>query len=239
MYNGVPTAVYPVNPNRNSSIQPLASVSLYVNGSINSLHGPGAGQPAVQDRAAITITATSDITVTGDVLYKTEPVTLTQGQVAAGVPANSPPGTLIPGNDNGQALGIYTPNGNIILSVDNIASGNIEVDASLAAMSSGGSNGITIGNNIPNNITVVGGRIQSQAMMLGVVGVTTRNILFDRRYANSAYAPAFFPCTSAAIVRGTNNTYQYTVAAPASSLKAMATSYVVPSRIVAALNAGH
>jgi Tfp pilus assembly protein PilX len=236
--SGLPTDLYPVNPNRDPSIQPLASVSLYVNGSISSLEGPGNGLPAVQDRAAMTITATSNITITDDILYKTAPVTRAQGQVAPGVPANSPMGTLIPGNDNGQALGIYTPSGNIILSVDNIDSGNIEVDASLAAMHSGGSNGITIGNAIPNNITVIGGRIQSQAMTIGQVGVTVRNILFDRRYANSAYAPPFFPCTSAAIVRGQTHVYQYTVVAPQSSLTAIPSSYTVPSRMVAAANAG-
>jgi Tfp pilus assembly protein PilX len=235
---GVPTALYPVNPNRDPSIQPLTSVSLYVNGSISSLHGPGDGLPAVQDRAAMTITASSNITITDDILYVTAPVTRAQGQVAPGVPANSPMGTLIPGNDNGQALGIYSPNGNIILSVDNIESRNIEVDASLAAMRSNGTNGITIGNTIPYNITVVGGRIQSQAMALGQVGVTVRNILFDRRYANSAYAPPFFPCTSAAIVRGQIHDYQYTVVAPDSSLKAIPSSYMVPSRMVAAANAG-
>lgn len=236
--SGLPTNLYPVNPNRDPSIQPLTSLSLYVNGSISSLHGPGAGLPAVQDRAAMTITATSDITITDDILYNTAPVTRAQGQIAPGVPANSPMGTLIPGNDNGQALGIYSPNGNIILNVDNIDSRNIEVDASLAAMRSNGTNGITIGNTIPYNITVVGGRIQSQAMALGQVGVTVRNILFDRRYANSAYAPPFFPCTSAAIVRGQIHDYQYTVVAPDSSLKAIPSSYMVPSRMVAAANAG-
>jgi Tfp pilus assembly protein PilX len=237
---GLPTNAYPVNPNRPLAIQPATSLSLYVNGNINSLHGPGAGLPAVQDHAAMTITATGNITITGDLIYNTRPVTMTQGQVAPGVPPNSPPGTLIPGNDNGQALGIYTATGNIFLDVGGISSRNIEVDASMATLSNGGSGGITIGTNgvYANNINIVGGRIQNNIMTLGNSS-TVRNVLFDRRYANSAYAPPFFPSTSGAVVRGTNHAYTYTVVSDPDSLKAIATTYVVPSRLVTAANAGH
>jgi Tfp pilus assembly protein PilX len=235
---GLPTNVNPVNPNRDPSIQPDASSSVYVNGSINSLHGPGAGLSGVQDGMAMTVTATGDISITGDVLYKTVPVTETQGQVAPGVPANSPPGTLIPGNDNGQALGIFTSTGNIYVNVDNISSGNIEIDASLATLSTGGSGGVTVGgSSYANTLTIIGGRIQNQIMVLGDSG-TVRNVFFDRRYANSAYAPPFFPATSRSIVQGTSPNGQYAVA-PASSLQAIPTSYSVPSRLVAAANAGH
>ena len=44
---------------------------LYVDGNINSLSGPGQGQAAIQDGAAMTITAADNVVVTGDVLYKT------------------------------------------------------------------------------------------------------------------------------------------------------------------------
>src|SRR5947209_4695144 len=50
---------------------------LYVDGNITSLSGPVAGKPAIQDGTAVTITAANDITLTGDILYKTAPVTKT------------------------------------------------------------------------------------------------------------------------------------------------------------------
>ncbi|MBZ5553893.1 MAG: hypothetical protein LAO21_14315 [Acidobacteriia bacterium] len=233
---GLPTNIYPVNPSRPAAIQPAASVSLYVNGVISSLHGPGPGLAAVADHAAMTITATGNVTITGDLIYSTRPVTTTQGQVANGVPPNSPPGTLIPGNDNGQALGIYTSTGNIILDVSGIPSHNIEVDASMATLSNGGNGGITVPNNGPyaNNINIIGGRIQNNIMTLGNSG-TVRNVLFDRRYAGSAYAPPFFPSTSGAVVNGTNHSYAFTVSP--NPFKAIATSYIVPSRLVTAANA--
>ncbi|MBZ5535283.1 MAG: pilus assembly PilX N-terminal domain-containing protein [Acidobacteriia bacterium] len=236
--SGLPTNVNPVNPNRPASQQPAASISLYVNGAINSLHGPGPGLPGVQDSAAMTITATGNITITGDLDYHTRPVTTTQGQVAPGVPPNSPPGTLIPSNDNGQALGIYTSTGNIYIDVSGIQSRNIEIDASMATLSNGGNGGITVGGGVnASNITIVGGRIQNNIMVLGNSS-TVRNVLFDRRYANSAYAPPFFPSTNAAAIRGTDHTFTYPVAADPNSLRAVATSYVVPSRLLTAANAG-
>jgi len=81
---------------------------LYVNGSITGLSGPGQGVAAVQDSNAITVTAANNVTITGDILYKTPPVTLTQNQIP-GPP--TPADTLIPGNNKGQALGIFTANG--------------------------------------------------------------------------------------------------------------------------------
>src|SRR5207249_4046276 len=70
-----------------NNITSKAATMLYVDGAITALKGPGSGQPAVQDYAQITITAKNDITATGDVTYKTEPVTTTQNQI---VPGTSP-----------------------------------------------------------------------------------------------------------------------------------------------------
>ena len=58
---------------------------LYVDGSINSFSGPGQGQAAIQDTSAMTITAADNVVVTGDVLYKTPPVTTTQNETVNGV----------------------------------------------------------------------------------------------------------------------------------------------------------
>ena len=73
---------------------------LYVDGNIASLSGPGEYQPAINNGVALTITAASNVTVTGDIRYETEPV-VTSG--------SSPPlDTLIPANNTGQVLGIFT-----------------------------------------------------------------------------------------------------------------------------------
>jgi len=50
------------------------------------------------------------VTVTGDILYKTPPVTQTQNQIP-GTPAD----TLIPGNDNHRSWGFFTAAGDIQL----------------------------------------------------------------------------------------------------------------------------
>ncbi|HXV16028.1 MAG TPA: hypothetical protein VD758_04575, partial [Gemmatimonadaceae bacterium] len=43
-----------------------------------------------------------------------------------------------------------------------------------------------------NKLTIVGGRIQNQ---MKNIGATTRNVFFDRRYANGL-APPWFPSTT-------------------------------------------
>ena len=73
---------------------------LYVNGSINSLSG------VVNDYTALDITAYNNINVTGNVTYKTEPVTLT----ASG---STPVHSLVPNSNTGQSLGLFTNNGSV------------------------------------------------------------------------------------------------------------------------------
>ena len=159
---------------------------LYADGNINSLSGPGQGLPAINDTIALTVTAAANVTVTGDILYKTEPVTLTQNQIP-GQPAD----TLIPGNNNGQTLGIYTGTGDVQLN-NKQANGNLEIDASLATISQGGSGGlVNVGAQI-NTLTIVGGRIQNQ---IKNINTTTRNVFFDRRYSQNGFAPPWFPST--------------------------------------------
>jgi len=109
---------------------------LYVNGNITSLSGPGQGVPAVQDGTALTITAAGNVTVTGDILYNKEPVTTTQNQIPG-----SPADTLIPGNNSGQVLGIFTGSGDIQLK-NGQSNGNLEIDASLATISNNGTGGL-------------------------------------------------------------------------------------------------
>jgi len=195
--NGVPQQRDPVS---NSVIGP--ATLLYVDGNITALSGTGQGVAAIQDGTALTITAAGNVAITGDILYKTEPVTLTQNQIP-GTPAD----TLIPGNDKGQTLGIFTASGDIQL--NNLQSnGNLEIDASIATISSGGSGGLINTGNSINKLTIVGGRIQNQ---MKDIGSTTRNVYFDRRYANGI-APPWFPATTisnAGMVSGTTATSSF------------------------------
>jgi Tfp pilus assembly protein PilX len=189
--SGIPDQI---DPATSAVVGPATMV--YCNGSITGLSGPGQGVAAIQDGADVTVTAANDVTITGDIVYKTPPVTLAANQIP-GTPAD----TLIPGNNNGQALGIFTANGNINLA-NTQANGNLEIDASLATIcdpSSGGCSGngglVNTGSGI-NTLNIVGGRIQNQIMN---IGATTRNVFFDRRYAQNGFAPPWFPSTTVSV----------------------------------------
>lgn len=184
--SGSTTTVVTGVPDYRGGSSPTPGTMLYVDGSISSLSGPSSGA-AIQDGYSTNITAASNITVTGNILYKTEPVTLTQNQIP-GTPAD----TLIPGNNNGQSLGIFTAGGNLNLSVPT-AGQNLEIDASIATIKQGGSGGIVNTGNAINTLTIVGGRIQNTIQN---INSNTRNILFDRRYAQGGFAPPWFPSTT-------------------------------------------
>lgn len=154
---------------------------LYVNGTITSLSGPSSGA-AVANGTGLTVTASGDVDITGNITYQEEPVTLT----ATG---STPADTLIPANNQGQMLGIFTAGGNVNL--DLARSGNLEIDASIAEISSGGSGGLDNTGAAINTLTIVGGRIQNTIQN---INSTTRNVFFDRRYANGM-APPWFPST--------------------------------------------
>jgi hypothetical protein len=176
-------------------IDPVTNASspatmLYVDGSVTSLSGPGQGLPAIQDASSVTVTAAQNVAVTGDILYKTPPVTLTQNQIP-GQPADS----LIPGNDTKQALGIFTASGDIQLN-NKQANGNLEIDASLATISAGGTGGLTNVGSAINTLTIVGGRIQNQ---IKNINATTRNVFFDRRFSQNGFAPPWFPATTVSL----------------------------------------
>ena len=129
------------------------------------------------------------MTVTGDILYKTPPVTQTQNQIP-GTPAD----TLIPGNDNQQVLGIFTAAGDIQLK-NSQPNGNLEIDGSLATISQNGTGGIVNVGNAINTLTVVGGRIQNQIKNINSI---TRNVFFDGRFSSNGFAPPWFPSTTVA-----------------------------------------
>jgi Tfp pilus assembly protein PilX len=174
-------------PSNLNATSPTEAVMVYVDGSITSL--AGAGTSSIQDNSAVTVTANGDMTVTGNITYKTEPVTMTQNQIP-GTPAD----TLItlPASASQQVLGLFTATGNVNLAVG--ANGqNLEIDASIAAISANGSGGMVNNGNSINTLNIVGGRIQSTIQN---IGATTRNVFFDRRFAQGNFAPPWFPSTS-------------------------------------------
>jgi hypothetical protein len=158
---------------------------LYVDGNITALRGGGEGVGTIQDGTALDVVASGDVTITGDIRYVHEPVTLTQS-------GSTPADTLIPANDHGQTLGIFTANGDIKLA-NAQSSRNLEIDGSIATISQGGSGGLVNTGTAINTLTIVGGRIQNTIQN---INSTTRNVWFDRRYAQAGFSPPWFPSTT-------------------------------------------
>ncbi|HYB61671.1 MAG TPA: PilX N-terminal domain-containing pilus assembly protein [Methylomirabilota bacterium] len=201
--SGASTKVINGLPDNYAGSSPTEAALLYVNGNITSLSGPGQGQTAVQNGSAVTIVAADNVTITGDLLYAEEPVTETQNQTGP----NTPIDTLIPANNYGQVLGIFTNNQYGQIQMNNQqANGNLEIDASIAMISQGGSGcWINTGNQI-NTLNLVGGRIANTACN---GNTTTRNIYFDRRFLTNGFAPPWFPATTVTTT-GTPKASSYT-----------------------------
>ena len=179
-----------------SGTTPQPGTMVYVDGDITGLSGTGQGVAGIQDHNAITITADGDINITGDLIYKTEPVTTSANQIVSGTsPAccnGSPADTLIPGHDNGQVFGLFTGAGNIIFDSP-YNNNNLEVDGSMAAIVQGQSYGFNTSGSI-NTLTNVGGRIENAAHS---VNMNAFNVYFDRRFtADPGFAPPWFPSTT-------------------------------------------
>jgi hypothetical protein len=191
--SGVTTTVVTGVPTQydNCGTPPCAALRdatmIYVDGQISALKGPGSNGAAIQDQHALTVVAANDVIITDDILYKTKPVTTTQNQIPG-----TPPATLIPGNDNGQVLGIYTNGGDIRLQ-NCSGCGNLEIDASLAALDDAGNNTIRNSGSAINTLSIMGGRIQND---MGNINATTRNVFFDRRFSQNGFAPPWFPSTT-------------------------------------------
>jgi Tfp pilus assembly protein PilX len=170
---GVPVQRDPANPAKITG----DATMLYVDGNITSLSGTAEGAPAVQDGTQLTITGAKNITVTGDILYKSQPIKM-------------PDDTLDPAGDTRQALGIYTANGDIQLN-NKQTDNTLTIDASLATLRQGGSGGlINTGNHI-DTLTIVGGRIQNN---IKDINTSQRNVYFDVRFG-SDLRPPWFPST--------------------------------------------
>ncbi len=161
---------------------------LFVNGNITGLSGPGQGQAAIQNGTALSIVASgsNSITMTGDILYKTEPVTMT------GTPTARPHRPAHPRQQHRSgARPLYR--GRQHISQNSQSNGNLEIDASIATISATGSGAIVNNGAAINTLTIVGGRIQNTIQN---IGTTTRNVLFDRRFLSGGFAPPWFPSTT-------------------------------------------
>ena len=159
---------------------------VYVDGNIGNsssntgLSGPGQGVAAIQNNGQVTVTANGSVNVIGDLLYSTPPISIPADTIAVSSSVNS------------EVLGIFTASGNVNL--DNQQSnGNLELDASIATIATGGSGGLVNTGNAINTLTIVGGRIQNTIQN---INTTTRNVWFDRRFAQGNFAPPWFPSTT-------------------------------------------
>ncbi len=166
------------------STSPQPGTMLYVNGTISSLSGTGQGVAAIQDHSQLTIAASSNIDITGDVVYAHEPVTQNVSD------------SLVAGNDYNQVLGIFTSNGNINLS-SSYSNQNLQVDGALAAVGqscASNSCGFTQSGNAIKTFTNTGGQIQSNIFS---ANISTENTYFDRRFTSKAgFTPPWFPSTT-------------------------------------------
>jgi len=182
-------------PENVTSGSPVEGCLVYVTGNISSntsataptgLSGPSSGA-AIQDGSGVTVTAGGTISITGNILYTTEPVTLTTADTSTG---------LVGGN----VLGIFSTGGNIQLQPSTNVS-TMEIDASMATIAPSGNYGITATWNTIGTVNIVGGRVQNKALNGSSVGA--RNIYFDQRFA-TGFAPPWFPTTT--ITSATTNT---------------------------------
>jgi hypothetical protein len=170
---GVPTQLDPNTgqpmTQTDPSGNPVDPTLIYVNGQITGMSG------TVQNNTGITVAASSDISITGDLTYVQSPVSV--------------PSDTLNSSTNAGVLGIYTT-GNINLNPN--SQGNLTVDASLAALS-GQTNNPNSGFYTPgrgiNTWTIVGGRSEDHAH---AVNIGTGNTYYDRRFANN-FGPPWFP----------------------------------------------
>jgi hypothetical protein len=178
---GIPAQLDPNAGTVMNSYDPSGAVVspslMYVNGAITGLTGTYDNQNnplgAIQNNMGVTIAASGNISITGDLTYATLPVTVPSDASVSGT--------------NAGVLGVYT-NQNISLYPD--PNGDLTVDGSLAAIggSSGNSGFATPGGSI-GNWTIVGGRAEDHAHS---VSIGSGNTYYDTRFGNN-FGPPWFP----------------------------------------------
>ncbi len=194
-------------------------VSLFVDGSINSLRGgrtTTTAQAAIASKTRLTITAQNDITVTGDLTYK-NPVVDSNGNSVSGV------GSIA------NVLGIFTNDGNLNLAPnanyvfqDSNTSGTdlgLEIDAAVITFNKNTSNDggaikgsiVYTGSTTPgtnDRWKLIGSRVQSK---INSIGYNYRDIFFDTRFSGGTFSPPFFPGTTYQIIKPVANQVDITL----------------------------
>ena len=99
---------------------------------------------------------------------------------------------LIPANDTGQVLGIFTSAGNVQSEQQADPTATSKSTHLIATISADRFGWHREHRRCINTLTIVGGRIQNTIQN---IGATTRNVLFDRRFL-TGFAPPWFPSTS-------------------------------------------
>lgn len=179
-----------------ANVQP--GVSLFVNGSINSLRGGKNGstvKPAIAANTRLTITSQRNVTVTGDLKYA-NPVANSDGTPVSNL------------NSIQNVLGIFTNDGNLGLAPNsNYVSGpglSLEMNAAVVTFNNNTSNDgaaidgsiVYTGGSSPGSNDrwrLVGSRVQSK---INNIGYSYRDIYFDVRFSGGTFAPPFFPGTT-------------------------------------------
>jgi len=192
VYTGVPTDKSDSNPANWSP-----AVSLFTNGSINSLRGGKNGSTnnaALASGTRLTITAQRNITVTGDLKY-TDAVANSDGTPTTNI------------NNVRNVLGLFTNDGNVNLAPNASyvsSSLNLEIDAAVADFNTNTAND---GGNIEGSITYTGGTSPGSSDRLKIVGsraqskinnigYSNRDVFYDTRFSGGHFSPPFFPGTN-------------------------------------------
>ena len=188
----------PIDRTNPVSAEQRPGVALFVDGSINNLHGPaisgGTVASAIAKDTALTIVSTGNITVTGSITYQ-EP------KLAADGSEIIYPNNYMPQN----VFGLVTNSGKIIWSPNlTYTTVNMTVDvallafdeAALTANPSANTGGLEVTNcstcNSSTTMNLRGSRTGSKALTVSVNG-SKLNRFFDPRFADGQFAPPFFP----------------------------------------------
>jgi hypothetical protein len=181
---------------------PKVGVSLFVDGTINSLRGghtSSMDRPAIASKTKLTITAQNDITVTGDLTYANQVVDDNGNKVSN-----------IDSIEN--VFGIFTNDGNLNLAPNtSFVDGpgrSLEIDAAVITFNKNTSNdggdikgsivytGTTPGTN--DRWKLIGSRVQSK---INSIGYNYRDIFFDPRFSGGTFSPPFFPGTTYELIK--------------------------------------
>ncbi len=221
-YQGVP--LDRTNP---ISAEQKPGAALYVDGTINNLHGPAASggtvAAAIAKDTALTIVSTGDITVTGSLTYEEPTVNLDGTAVTY---ANN----YVPKN----VLGLYTNAGKINWTPNSAytpTNASMVMDVAMVAFNepalTANSNAVTGGWEINcaacssrTTISLRGSRTVSRTLSIINQNSARFNRFFDPRFANGQLAPPFFPVT-----RFTNTLTTPTVTASTSEVMTLSNTW--------------